>query len=119
MNLLPSGSHDFSCYVTRLDLAYSVHIFLQFIQEPRSEHWEAVLRVVRCLKGTSGQVILLRGDKDLTLEGLCDSVLVVCSISRRFLTCWLIFLGQSPILGSQISNIQCLVLPRRLSVVPW
>ena len=59
--------------VTRPDLAYSVHILSQFMHEPRTEHWEAALRVVRYLKGTSGQGILLRSDSDLTLQGWCDS----------------------------------------------
>ena len=45
--------------VTRPDLAYSVHILSQFMQEPRKEHWEAALRVVKYLKGTPGQGILL------------------------------------------------------------
>ncbi|XP_021761206.1 uncharacterized protein LOC110726045 [Chenopodium quinoa] len=65
--------------VTRPDLAYSMHILSQFMQEPRIEHWEAALRVVRYLKGTPGQGILLRAYSELTLEG------------------WLVFLGQSPI----------------------
>ena len=53
--------------VTRPDLAYSVHILSQFMQEPRIEHWEAALKVVRYLKGTPGQGILLSADCDLTL----------------------------------------------------
>ncbi|KAL6331602.1 hypothetical protein AAG906_011542 [Vitis piasezkii] len=69
--------------VTRPDLAYSVHILSQFMQEPRIEHWEAALRVVRYLKGTPGQGILLRAD--------------TCPITRRSLSGWLVFLGQSPI----------------------
>ncbi|KAL6315294.1 hypothetical protein AAG906_000383 [Vitis piasezkii] len=56
--------------VTRPDLAYSVHILSQFMQEPRIEHWEAALRVVRYLKGTR---------------------------VGRSLSGWLVFLRQSPI----------------------
>lgn len=56
--------------VTRPDLAYSVHILSQFMQEPRIEHWEAALRVVRYLKKNPGQGILLRSDSRLTLEAL-------------------------------------------------
>ncbi|RVX10006.1 Retrovirus-related Pol polyprotein from transposon RE2 [Vitis vinifera] len=56
--------------VTRPDLAYSVHILSQFMQEPRIEHWEATLRVVRYLKA-------------------CQSL--------GSLSGWLVFLGQSPI----------------------
>ncbi|KAH7545427.1 hypothetical protein FEM48_Zijuj01G0092700 [Ziziphus jujuba var. spinosa] len=54
--------------VTRPDLAYSVHILSQFMQEPRIEHWEAALRVVRYLKGTPSKGILLHVDSDLSLH---------------------------------------------------
>ncbi|KAH7510943.1 hypothetical protein FEM48_ZijujUnG0062300 [Ziziphus jujuba var. spinosa] len=56
--------------VTPPDLAYSVHILSQFMQEPRIEHWEAALRVIRYLKGTPSQGILLRADSDLSLHGV-------------------------------------------------
>ncbi|XP_021737709.1 uncharacterized protein LOC110704229 [Chenopodium quinoa] len=83
--------------VTRPDLAYSVHILSQFMHEPRVEHWEAALRVVRYLKGTPGQGILLSADSDLTLQGWCDSDWAACPLTRRSLTGWLVFLGKSPI----------------------
>ena len=67
------------------------------MHEPRTEHWEAALRVVRYLKGTLGQGILLRSDSNLTLQGWCDSDWAACPITRRSLTGWLVFLGQSPI----------------------
>ena len=53
--------------VTRPDLAYSVHILSQFLQAPTMAHWDAALWVVRYLKGTPGNGILLRSDSDLTL----------------------------------------------------
>ncbi|RVW69737.1 Retrovirus-related Pol polyprotein from transposon RE2 [Vitis vinifera] len=65
--------------------------------EPRIEHWEAALRVVRYLKGTPGQGILLRADSDLSLQGWCDSNWAACPVTRRSLFGWLVFLGQSPI----------------------
>lgn len=58
--------------VTRPDLAYSVHVLSQFMSQPCEEHWEAVLRVVRYLKGTPGQGILLRSACDLQLYGWCE-----------------------------------------------
>ena len=83
--------------VTRPDLAYSVHVLSQFLQEPRQEHWEATLRVVRYLKGSLGQGILLRADSSLSLTGWCDSDWAACPLTRRSLTGWLVFLGLSPI----------------------
>lgn len=82
--------------VTRPDLAYSVHILSQYLQAPRVEHWDAALRVLY-LKGTPDQGILLRSDTDLSLQGWCDSNWAACPMTRRSLTGWIVFLGQSPI----------------------
>ncbi|XP_021727142.1 uncharacterized protein LOC110694270 [Chenopodium quinoa] len=83
--------------VTRPDLAYSVYILSQFMHAPRTEHWEAALRVVRYLKGTLGQGILLRSNNELTFQGWCDSDWAACPLTRRSLKWWLVFLGKSPI----------------------
>lgn len=53
--------------------------------------------MVRYLKGTPGQGILLRADSALTLQGWCDSEWAACPVTRRSLTGWLVFLGHSPI----------------------
>ncbi|GAA0173313.1 hypothetical protein LIER_43943 [Lithospermum erythrorhizon] len=50
--------------VTRPDLGYFVHILSKFIQEPRIEHWEAVLRVASCptiRRSLSGWFVMLGG----------------------------------------------------------
>lgn len=83
--------------VTRPDLAYSVHILSQFMQQPRVEHWDAALRIVRYLKKNPGQGILLRADSDLSLQGWCDSDWASCPITRRSLSGWFVLLGYSPI----------------------
>lgn len=82
---------------TRPDLSYAVHILSQFMQQPRIDHWEAALRVVRYLKGSPGQGILLSKDCDLQLSGWCDSDWASFPLSRRSITGWLVFLGASPI----------------------
>lgn len=84
--------------VTRQDLAYSVRVLTQFMQKPREEHWTAALRVVRYLKGTPGQGVLLRANSDLHIYGWCDSDFSGCPRSRRSLTGWFVQLGQSPVL---------------------
>ncbi|KAL8121742.1 hypothetical protein AgCh_018473 [Apium graveolens] len=83
--------------VTRPDLSYTVHILSQFLQNPRQEHWDAALHTVRYLKGAPGQGILVRSDSELSLTGWCDSDWAACPLTRRSLTGWLVFLGQSPI----------------------
>lgn len=83
--------------VTCPDLAYYVHILSQFMQSPRIEHWEATQCVVKYLKETLGQVILLCADSRLTLTGWCDSDWVACPITGRSLSEWIVYLGHSPV----------------------
>ncbi|KAL1342260.1 hypothetical protein AAHE18_09G145200 [Arachis hypogaea] len=82
---------------TRPDLAYSAHVFSQFMQNPRTEHWHAALRVVRYLKGHPGQGILLLKENDLQFYGWCDSDWAGCPLTRRSLTEWFIQFGTTPI----------------------
>jgi hypothetical protein len=67
------------------------------MHQPRKEHWEAALRVVRYLKGKPGQGVLLNRNCDLKLTGWCDSDWASCPLTRRSLTGWIIHLGSSPI----------------------
>ncbi|XP_068492364.1 secreted RxLR effector protein 161-like [Phaseolus vulgaris] len=79
---------------SRLDC---VQALSQFMQNPRSEHWQAALRVVRYLKGHPGQGILLPRENNLQLFGWCDSDWASCPLTRKSLTGWFIQLGTSPI----------------------
>lgn len=90
------GRLIYLCF-TRSGLSYCVHILSQFMQQSKQEHWDAALRVIRYLKGNPGQGILLRKDSDFTLNGWCDSDWASCPLTRRSLTGWFVFLGQSPI----------------------
>jgi hypothetical protein len=90
------GRLIYLCF-TRPELTYSVHVLSQFMHQPRQEHWEAALRVVRYLKGKPGQGILLNRNCDLKLSGWCDSDWASCPLTRKSLTGWIIHLGDSPI----------------------
>lgn len=90
------GRLIYLCF-TRPEISYYVHVLSQFMQQPRAEHWEAALRVVRYLKGAPGQGILLRSRCDLQLYGWCDSDWASCPLTRRSLSRWFVFLGNSPI----------------------
>ncbi|XP_021715979.1 uncharacterized protein LOC110683881 [Chenopodium quinoa] len=83
--------------VTRPYLAYAMHIFSQFMQQPRQDHWEAALRTVRYLKGCPGQGILLSSYCDLHITGWCDADWASCPLTRRSINGWLVFLGHSPV----------------------
>ena len=67
------------------------------MQQPREDHWQAALRVVRYLKQSPGQAILLSSACDLRLHRWCDADWAGCPMTRRSLTGWFIFLCVSPI----------------------
>lgn len=82
---------------TRPELSYVIHILSQFMHNPKPAHWEAALRVVRYLKSSPGQGILLRANTPLVLSAWCDSDFGACPHSDRSLTGWFIQLGGSPL----------------------
>lgn len=54
--------------ITRPELAYCVHILVQFMIEPRLPHWDAELQVVRYLKERPRQGLFLSRDCDLSIS---------------------------------------------------
>ncbi|OMP02866.1 Reverse transcriptase, RNA-dependent DNA polymerase [Corchorus capsularis] len=83
--------------ITRPDIMYSVHVLSQFMNQPRHPHFDAALRLVRYLKSSPGQGILLSSLSDFKLRAFSDSDWASCPDTRRSLTGFCILLGSSPI----------------------
>ncbi|RVW84809.1 Retrovirus-related Pol polyprotein from transposon RE1 [Vitis vinifera] len=79
--------------ITRPEISYSVHILSQFMQEPRKPHLHAVHHLLRYLKGAPGQGLYFPAKGNLLLRGFCDADWARCSITRRSVTGYCIFLG--------------------------
>ncbi|XP_022014938.1 uncharacterized mitochondrial protein AtMg00810-like [Helianthus annuus] len=82
---------------TRPDIAYSVNVLSQFVADPRQNHMDAAYRVLRYLKGTDGQGILLPRDGRHDLTAYCDSDWLGCPFTRRSRTRYILFLGGAPV----------------------
>lgn len=78
---------------TRPELSYSVHLLSQFMQAPQEDQWTSALRVVRYLKGSPGQGIFLKADKDLSLTIYCDADWLSCPLTRLSLSVFVVLLG--------------------------
>ncbi|XP_074271737.1 secreted RxLR effector protein 161-like [Silene latifolia] len=83
--------------ITKPDLVYAVHILSQFVNEPRKEHWDAALRVVRYIKRNPSKGITLSKKASLQVQGYCDSDYANCPLTRRPLSGYFVSLGGSPI----------------------
>ncbi|XP_028124795.1 uncharacterized protein LOC114321785 [Camellia sinensis] len=59
--------------VTRFDFTYVVHVVSQFISVPRSTYWDALVRILRYLRSTIFQDLLLSSISSLDLVAYADS----------------------------------------------
>ena len=83
--------------ITRPDLTYAVHILSQFMHYPRHGHWDAAYRLLRYLKFSPGQGILLLSSNDLSLHIYYDSDWASCPMTRRSVTGYYVSLSSTPI----------------------
>ncbi|KAJ0845012.1 putative RNA-directed DNA polymerase [Helianthus annuus] len=82
---------------TRPDITYAVNILSQFVSDPRQSHVEAANRVLRYLKATPGQGILIPEEGGTNLTAYCDSDWLGCPFTRRSRTGYLLLRGGAPV----------------------
>ncbi|XP_019230719.1 PREDICTED: uncharacterized protein LOC109211623 [Nicotiana attenuata] len=82
---------------TRLDIAYGVQHFSQFLQDPREPHLQAAYHMLRYLKKDLTLGLYFSNADNLSLVAYCDSDWAACPDSRRSVYGYVVFLGGSPI----------------------
>lgn len=65
------------------------------MNDPKQSHIEAAVRVLRYMKATEGQGILLASQNDLHLTAYCDWDWGTCPMTRSSVTGYCIKLGNS------------------------
>ncbi|XP_078165548.1 uncharacterized protein LOC144560258 [Carex rostrata] len=78
---------------TRPDIAYAVSIISQFMHSPKEEHLEAVMRIIRYLKGTAGRGIVFRKNSHLQVMAYSDADWAGCVMDRKSTAGYFTFLG--------------------------
>ena len=58
---------------TRPDIAFAVSVVSRYMHELRSDHLEAVYKILRYLKGTPGRGLLFESNMHLMVDGYCDA----------------------------------------------
>ena len=78
---------------TRPDIAFAVSVVSRYMHEPRSDHLEAVYRILRYLKGTPGRGLLFESNKHLVTDGYCDADWASCLDDCRSTSGFCVFVG--------------------------
>lgn len=68
---------------TRFDIAFAVQTLSQYMQKSKMSHWNAVLRVIKYIKGNLGLGLLMSLYQDPTLTGYCDADWTACLSTKR------------------------------------
>ncbi|KAL0348032.1 UNVERIFIED_CONTAM: Retrovirus-related Pol polyprotein from transposon RE2 [Sesamum angustifolium] len=80
---------------TRPNISFSVQQLSQFLQAPRTSHWDAALHVLRYLKGTPSTGLFFSSTSPIHLNAYSDASWAFCSDSLRSITSYCVFLGSS------------------------
>ena len=78
-------------------MSFAVQTLSQFMQAPRDSHLHALHHVLRYLKGTAGQGIVLKGSDQLSIQAYSNSDWASRPSTRRSVSSYIIMLGSSPI----------------------
>lgn len=81
--------------LTRPDISYVVHCLSQVMHNPLNSHLQLAIRVLRYLKLSPGKGVSITKSNELKLRGYVDADWGKCLGSRRYVTEYCMFLGNS------------------------
>jgi hypothetical protein len=81
--------------LTRPDLVYSIQALSQFMSQPRQPHLDAAIKVLHYLKYAPSQGLFFSASSEFKLKAFCDADWAACPDTRKYVTGFCLFLGDS------------------------
>jgi len=81
--------------LTSLDLAFAVNRVCQFMHRPTKLHWQAVKRILKCLKHKITHSLLLHKTSSRSLQAYSDADWEGCHDDRHSTGAYCVFLGSN------------------------
>ncbi|XP_043816944.1 secreted RxLR effector protein 161-like [Manihot esculenta] len=79
--------------ITRPDISFAVSVVSQFLQTPYSSHWDAVICILRYIKGAPGQGLLYEDKGHSQIVGYSDADWAGSPSDRRSTSGYCIMIG--------------------------
>lgn len=105
--------------ITRPDISYSIQTLTQFMSQPTEAHLSAVHRLLRYLKTNPGQGIFYSNNNTFKLQAFTDSDWGRCEITRRSITKYAVYLGDSLASWKSKKQPKLVGLQQRLNTEQW
>jgi hypothetical protein len=81
--------------LTRPGLVYSIQVLSQFMSQPWQPHFDAAINVLHYLKSAPSQGLFFSASSEFKLKAFCDADWAACPDTRKFVTGFCLFLGNS------------------------
>lgn len=104
---------------TRLDICYVVQVLSQFIDRPSNDYLFATLWVLRYLTGAPRQGLLMHSQSNLKMQAYFDSDRVSCPNTRKLVTRYALFLGNSMVNWKAKKQLWLPKVQLKLHIFPW
>ncbi|RVW37753.1 Retrovirus-related Pol polyprotein from transposon RE1 [Vitis vinifera] len=105
--------------ITRPDLSFSVNRLSQFLAKPQIPHLHATYHVLQYVKATVGQGLFYSSSSAIELKAFADSDWAACPDTRRSISGFCVFIGDSLVSWKSKNNTLCLDHLLKPNTVPW
>ncbi|XP_061339329.1 secreted RxLR effector protein 161-like [Gastrolobium bilobum] len=77
--------------VTQPDISFVVTVVSQFLNSPCEEHWNAIVRIIKYIKVSSGKGLEYEDKGYVKVVGYSDADWASCPTDRRYITRYYVF----------------------------